>query len=1616
MSKNQNPEAFVASREIKLIRNNPDIRTSTSLDPSSKYSDLLTVPGNTYAQSNGTKDPNYLQNDGYGTSTKSHRRPLLRLDSVGNKSKALPGILPMNNYGRQQSTESIDSSQNNSPEGSPRLLFQQPGSARSAYSGASAFNKTSNRVPQKSSLSHKAETAGIMTERSDDKYFFRMTSTPVGFSQSMLRPSTALRTADKSFDNQIPDIGPQTTLGRFASSGVSSKKFYSSLRKPVVVKEEPIINKPIASTILVQNMGIKEKMQHLLGSLENSGRLTMSMRNLHEFLELIQNLAYLMKASIDTFQLVQTSVEEVAGVAQQLSKHPSRESILKICNWVHSSRCYELNLKELCETCHIEESSTTNQTKKKFDEVQINYLVLFLISYIQDFEKLLTISKQRMTQEVLIREKEVIPRTIRQADVICQCISDMLIEDFRNKKIYLVSESKNLVSGLYYSLEAVRTAYTKIRMNVEESLEIYKSLYHKIKNFDKNMEGFFEMQRVLKDNVEKFKDQIRALQDLLNEAQCVEQNVIVFNDKFTEGIETLKKILSFKLKVENIETLFQMPQIEKKLGEHLDALNQYFIRAKIPDDERIVAVHSDLELLPPIKNSFSLFVSYFQDLLKSQIYHELFSESFIQLKTINDSVRELYTRVDEQFETFVKSYFSSLVHAAAKHKRAMKNEYWKILTWNDFSNDLSLENSISKVTNSVKIIRNSLMRSKLIQKHNYKNVLEKSDTLEENMRIWTEEVEFADHFLTYLDRITTLLLRPLTEFNHEYEESKLIKARFDGVLLSYIKLKNSTSFEELCSNVSSYIRGKQHDERQDFLRDFEDSLLRYHLETFFKSFFKKLHTEFKKYFVNILIPIPSSRLQQFKTFIESCKDVLASLCEQPTISRLPQLSNLFQRRQEDLQMVTFMMEQILLVNNKSVKTLTTKDEANIRSASQSVLFKYLLESIHSYDALYGKLNPTLRANELENQMQKLEEQISKGEFEKEELEDRLTSLEKRTNETLEEMNELNLLEGERSPARRKETMTIKNLVSDIMARAGKLRRKVLKMATQKQLNELHLLEEECKKVIQVSIHNRHDCYDIKVFGPSVVNIREKVEDFKQNREHFGDEEVIEEILEDLDGNLDTLLLIGSTGEKLELTITGKLEGLNQVQACAETLRAMRDELSEKLRKVEFLNAEMRTCTQEQWRNIELVEEYLSNVYEGIKEIKLEALKDDELLDSIRQVLSECFEVNFLEHPAFKDKMYSPDVEAIKQEIELIRAGVENLTQLLRIDNLAIDETVIFSYEQASTMEGWLEESILQLFRNLVVITRLHGFLTNVSSSLCGQILNGGLPDLAEATEKLQQGKELYATLQEHEEEFQHNLQIIDTKSILRGKLQFIEHQLKFLNVLSATCRIQHEINQYKDRHYQFSMVNERKSLGDQRREFAQELSTKLATYYKDIKMKNKGVMSEDEYMHLLDSETTFEVFAHDIEQDLRRGRCHLMGTMEDEFFFRMNPEKLGSRASLKDSQMFSKILREIRSVLRRKSIFEVGVGAKFQVDILFSMVYKTSQGNIIAMLDLVSNGQVNVKGVLVTISRDGTKFITLLILLTLIFTLDIKRIYELNEDVVDDVTLNYKVSDLIIST
>ena len=1453
-------------------------------------------------------------------------------------------VYPLNR--RDSADTAFTLSREQTPEVTPRQGLKRQSTVALFSTFSKNMRNSNNPTPKRTTLLLHQQEPLSYTKQPRENYFLKTKlpqPNPEGTRTQKRLPSLNL---EKGMENQANSTFVGLASGLFASARKKKPEYYSILKKDIIVKEEILIDKPVKSTISVQNLQIAEKLAMIISHGDSSERNNLLMRKLYSFLELVQNLFHIMRESVATFKLIQTSLAGTTDIAHLFNKHPCKEIILEIANWVYSSRCYEQNLKELSEVYDCDAYSAGNEdANKAFDEVQVNYLISYLSSNVQDFEKLLNISKTQIPSEISIRDRDLISRTIRQADIVCNSISELLLDDFSVKKVYLANECRNLICGLLYSIKQIRVCYTKIREMVEECLETYKNLFRQMKHLDKNAMAFVENQKKLKRGLEKLQAPIAELNTLLNGMETVDHNVKTFGAKYTDGIDTLKKVLLFKLKVENTESLFQMPTIERKLSKHMDMLSEYVIRANPPNEEQIAAMFSDLNEIPRMKRSFTLFVSYLHDLLKSPTYHELFYESYTQLKAIDENVNNLYNMVNEQFEGFLKNYFGSLIQLAAKQKRAIKNEYWKILTWNDFGHDSNLEASIARVSESVGIIKDSLAKTKLLSEHGHKKIFGKQEMLDENMKSWSEEIIFAEDFIEYLTKITSEVLKPQAKFNSDYAKTKKIKASFDKVLVSYIKLRNSRQFNELCFRIGLYIRGKQQEDKQDFLLTFEDSIQRHYMDLFFKNFFSKLQEEFQKSFVDLLTPIPSDKFEKLKCFIASCGDVVAALCQQRSIQALQELNTLLLKRQEDISMVVALMDQILLFNEKKPRSLSNEDEAKIRSGSQSPIFKFLLESVNSYEALHGQLNLTLRSNELDAQMQKIEEKVTQGDFEKADIDKRLSNLERLTKSTLDEMKK-----PKSSESKRRDSISGSSIMELVTVRIPKLRRKMLKTAMNKQLNEIRIIEDECKKVIHKSLEHQKDCYEIKVSKEQIEKLWNRVEDMKKNREELEDNEVAQEILDDLENNLGTLQVIALTKEKLELIITGKLENLEEVEACCASLKELKEELINIVEEVEFLDADMRNCTMHQLSDIEIIENYLSNAYKGMSSVDIEIFKNEQRFDQIRFTLGQCFEINFYTHPSFKEKIYAQDLEAIKTEIGAIRSGLENLSSLLRLDNLGMDETVISSYEQASQLHGWLEENLLRFFEDLVVITRLYGFLSVIAEDMRNNITVGTPFNSSELGEKIQQAKDLHQTIKDHESELLDTLREIDSGCLLRGKMKFIEFELELVDLLLKMSNIEHELAESKNPTKHFELIHERKSVTELKKAARAQFLELMQSYNTNYKEKDRTGVSLSENELLADLALTFELLASGLEIDLRRGEVHIMGSLEDEFYLRLYAEKLGAVSPPKESRVLMKILSEIRSVIRRKSIFDSNLGAKYLVDAEFSMIYKTSQGSLICAI------------------------------------------------------------------
>ena len=216
--------------------------------------------------------------------SRNFKRSLLRLETLATKPKTGGGAF-FNALLRQDSVDSPYSSSNfsrdDSPDSSPNSQLQQP---------------TAKTIMSTFAMKHKKGLRGSTstqqqgnTEQAADKYFFRIKTIQSSSTTNLHNFSTA-KPADVSQEKTLNATQFFNTFHDGSLYRKIPKRFYSSLRKPVVLKEEVIISKPVASTVSLQNLKIKEKLQHLITATETSGRLTVTMRNLHEFLELIQNL------------------------------------------------------------------------------------------------------------------------------------------------------------------------------------------------------------------------------------------------------------------------------------------------------------------------------------------------------------------------------------------------------------------------------------------------------------------------------------------------------------------------------------------------------------------------------------------------------------------------------------------------------------------------------------------------------------------------------------------------------------------------------------------------------------------------------------------------------------------------------------------------------------------------------------------------------------------------------------------------------------------------------------------------------------------------------------------------------------------------------------------------------------------------------------------------------------------------------------------------------------------------------------------------------------------------------------------------------------------------------
>ena len=793
----------------------------------------------------------------------------------------------------------------------------------------SMFQQDSQNPSRKVKLDfHRPKTA-----TADDKYFFKMNFVPKGNEDGGLKSS------------------PQKFL---PNQRLKSENSSPQLIKKASPGKELVIDMPISSTISVEYIGIKDLLERLVTSTDIYGQPAATIQNLHDFLELIQAMAQFLKANLDTFLLITKSVEEVPTIIKLLEGHPSKESIVQICKWVHLSRCYEENLKQLSRVSNLEGADPLSV--KPFDEVRLRYTADFLITFIQDFEQLLTSSKEKIAQEVCAKDNDDILRIIRQVGLICQCISGVLIDGFKIKRSYLITECKELVTGFMHSDQQLQTDYVKIRACIEENLGLFKVMYYKIKKIDKKFDGYFENQWAIKNNMKALTNMRMEFNNKFQDMESVEQNVKTFSG-FAEGVEKLKKVISFKLKVENIETHAQMSQIRKELLEYKELLNQYFNKGPdaffAPAGTQIVEIYEEMGRIPPIKDAFTRFISYFEELLSIQINNEVFNESLKQLKAIDEEADKLYLCVDEQFKTFLKSYFTTLVELVEKSKRSINEELTKVLNY--YINHPDIETSIKGINDSVKSGKESLEKAGFLKKYNYKGAIEAEDILveQEMIQAWNDEVEYAGHLVKYFECISTQVVKPIEKVHTKYEESEDIEFNLQDLLRGYIVFRGQQEFLHIYEITSDAIGKRLYEKSKMSLRDFEGSILSYFLESFMETFYKKSQLKFKKLFANMKRKIDSTVLSDFKHLVLEWVDFMETLYHDKNIRQLEAFCDFSEKRKEDLEDVAYLLEQLLLISTNQPCILTNEDEDRIIPKTAPIsaklsLCRSLLETINDH--------------------------------------------------------------------------------------------------------------------------------------------------------------------------------------------------------------------------------------------------------------------------------------------------------------------------------------------------------------------------------------------------------------------------------------------------------------------------------------------------------------------------------------------------------------------------------------------------------------------------------------------------------------------------------------------
>ena len=266
--------------------------------------------------------------------------------------------------------------------------------------------------------------------------------------------------------------------------------------------------------------------------------------------------------------------------------------------------------------------------------------------------------------------------------------------------------------------------------------------------------------------------------------------------------------------------------------------------------------------------------------------------------------------------------------------------------------------------------------------------------------------------------------------------SKRENVTYKSFLRSYIEAKESKSFQELCDDVFNVLRERD----PSFVVRYEDSLLRCQFDVFFNNFFKRIHQEFKKHFGNILVPLKQEEFARFKKFLRQCAQDLGELQQEEIIKGLSQVEDAFNISTKDIKNIIGLMKDVQTTDRpkeQQPKSKVLNRNELLEKTNQSHLFKYLIETVDSYDALHGKLNPPARTQELAKIMEQLEDQVARADFNKEEIEARLSLLKSKTNETIEVIQS----RGEDSKKRATDSL------QDIIARADKTQRKILKMAT-----------------------------------------------------------------------------------------------------------------------------------------------------------------------------------------------------------------------------------------------------------------------------------------------------------------------------------------------------------------------------------------------------------------------------------------------------------------------------------------------------------------------------------------------------------------------------------------